>query len=327
MAVSVVSEDMPFPLTRVHTVIALNIGIVQAVFATGAGLVDGQVANAAAKAPKYVASAPAERTCRDCKLKHTHLYQCEKFHAAVVADRYIHCVRALICFSCLRLDSDVKHKDMAQWQEDHQVDYNLDWICTEDNCAAQQEIGQYHVMLCAKHATGNKKHKAQLVTECDLPAGKLLFSSVQLNMQMGERLEVLTGGNVHQDVYTPSVFMLHNLTICGQQVLIFYDSGCQTACISKHGHDVLSAVEVCRSPTTITVTSNTNVKIPGGEVQFHIPLSGDTVTDQWKQSQCSRWPMYLPQCLALICRKQLAAGKDTELWLHFDSYWGGHVDS
>ena len=55
------------------------------------GLVDGQVAVAAAKTTKHAARTPSERVCRDCKTKHTYLYQCEKFHAAAVADRYVHC--------------------------------------------------------------------------------------------------------------------------------------------------------------------------------------------------------------------------------------------
>ena len=104
------------------------------------GLVDGQVVNAAAKATKHIATAPAERTCIDCKQKHTHLYRCEKFQAVAVGDRYIHCIRARVCFSCLRMDSDVKQKDMTQWCDDYQVDCNLEWVCAEDCCATWAEI-------------------------------------------------------------------------------------------------------------------------------------------------------------------------------------------
>ena len=234
MAVSVVSEDMPFPLTTestpwLHWTLPLSKPFLPQVL-------DWLMVRLPMQLQRHPSMLPVLqlRELAEIVSLSTIIFTSVKSFMQqwlLTGTWYIHCVRAQICFSCLRLDSDVKHKDMAQWQEDHQVDYNLDWICTEDNCAAQQEIGQCHVMLCAKHATGNKKHKAQLVTECDLPAGMLLFSSVQLNMQMGERLEVLTGGNVHQDVYMPSVFMLHKLTICGQHVLIFYDSGCQTACI------------------------------------------------------------------------------------------------
>ena len=72
-------------------------------------------------------------------------------------------------------------------------------------------------------------------------------------------------------------------------------------------------------------------EIPGGEVQFHIRLSGDwplaTIMALEMTHVSAPMPsINLKQAIKSLHDGYLAAGNDAELWPHFDPYCGGHVD-
>ena len=87
---------------------------------------------------------------------------------------------------------------------------------------------------------------------------------------------------------------------------------------TTHGREVLNAVEVRCGPTTITVASNTEVEIPGGEVQFLIPLSGDqplaTITALEMNHVSAPMPsINLKQAIESLHDSYLVAGNDAKL--------------
>ena len=231
-----------------------------------------------AQKPVIAQITPAqERKCELCQGSHTHLYYCEDFQKARTGDRYKMTGQAKACFRCLRLDSDVDFQDRKAWFEKHKANCSDKWICRKGKCGAKAEARQFNMLLCGWHHSQNKSLEDDLIKDLDkkkLSQNVRFFFNTPMYSTGILKNEPIVLPDVEPDVVDHSVFLLQTIIANGQELLIFYDSGCHGAGISDRAASILTTECLRPGPTYISVAGGETIKIPGGDERFHLPLAG-----------------------------------------------------
>ena len=239
----------------------------------------GSQGNGVYVSPAYVA--PAMRTCRICGGQHTHVYYCDAYsNADILVDRVKVVQKLLACFRCLRMDSEIDFSNRSQWEKNHEVECQSEWVCQFDECSKRPKNRQYHFSLCRWHIDKNKKKQPEFIKKLDPAQSKpgisffLNFPSYYNMDPVASQFDVsIPGCEILDDVNDPSIFMLQNHVVQGRKMLLFYDSGCMGSAISDRGAILLDSVCVRPGPTTMNVAGGKTVLLEGGDEQFLLDLA------------------------------------------------------
>ena len=227
--------------------------------------------------------------CSLCNGQHTHLFYCSEFMSASIPERFPLTQNSKTCFRCLRLDSEVDFSDRTAWFKKHEKDCITDFSCPLGKCGKLPASKQVHFTMCKFHKEKNesetlKEFKKSLDPAQLPPTGaKYFFVMPQHQYVMSTQSQNTApvvkvdkeGYDILPDVDEPSIFMLQTIsTEPGTEMLVFYDSGCSGAGMSDRACKLLETTTVRSGPTVLNVAGGTEVTIPHGDEQFHLPLYG-----------------------------------------------------
>lgn len=221
---------------------------------------------------------PATRDCVLCSGRHTHLYMCPKFIKSTVKERMKAATVTKGCMRCLRLDADFDSSDMDAWWTRHSNNCRTEHFCNVEKCTRGRHRSQRHILCCPLHIDDNKKRLdsfRKAVGEM-LPAGNLLYNMAHATIDstlVGDAADI--PADVHPDVNPPAIFMMQELEAPkgGEPLLLFYDSGCSSACISTRAALELDGTEVRAGPTYLNVAGGQTVKLDHGDVMVYLKLA------------------------------------------------------
>ena len=225
---------------------------------------------------------PADAKCAACEGSHTHIFYCPEYTKTTSPKvRRAVCYKAKICFRCLRQDSGLDMKDRPGWFKSHEPQCQSDWVCNVGPCEKKEKKDQFHFLMCLWHTDENKLKEADFLKWCDnskLAAGISFFHCIPASfntMPVSPQpfLHQVEGFKIEPDVFSPPIFMLQNYTVNDRQLLIFYDSGCMTCCISDRASSILESVTVRPGPSHICVAGGGVIEIEGGDEQIMLKMT------------------------------------------------------
>ena len=216
-----------------------------------------------------------------CGSKHTHLFYCEKFQRLRDFKKRLGlCTHNKICMRCLRLDSDVDLDNRQDWWNAHDVNCQTDFACTADQCKNRRKQSQVHMLVCCYHYKSNKPKEDDFIQSLDQQQlGQDVKFFTLIYHSQPEDIPTDSSKDALPDVKDPPIFLVHNITVEGKKLLVFYDSGAAASAISSRGYKYLDCVNVRPGPTFITVANAEVVKCDGGDERFLLPLeTGEKAT-------------------------------------------------
>ena len=243
-----------------------------------------------------------EVDCRLCnKGKHTHLFYCETFQQADTPDRYKLTWETSVCFRCLMMNSEPNYADRKSWFNQHRNSCDRAWVCKIDRCGEKDKPRQMQFLLCTYHFEANKDTEKEFLKSLQgkiAPSVKFFFNvPIFTNWvhKQGPGKDV-PGWDILPDMIYPSIFALSNVIVGDEELLIFYDSGCQTASVSTRAAKLLNSENMREGPTNIAVASGKVLPIEGGDERFTLPLSDGktraTITALCMDDVTSEFPVY-----------------------------------
>ena len=225
---------------------------------------------------------PEKKKCDWCKESHTFAFYCKEFQKADAVRRLKMCYSLKLCFKCLRLDAVIDLNDRKEWWKNHRPDCQTEWACPTGNCPKKFDFKQTHFLVCTWHSDENAAYEKKFISTLDpkliSPDLKFFtmypafFSYPESTAPVNVAIE---GYEVEPDIPHRSIFMVHDINVNGQSMLVFYDSGCLTAAISDRAAKILRSTCVREGPTTLGVAGGESLQIPHGDEQFALPLQGD----------------------------------------------------
>ena len=227
-------------------------------------------------------STPIDVICGKCDGTHTHLYFCQEFLDTPIKERSKLATTLKICHRCLRMDSSVDLNDLQSWWDKHANDCRTEHYCNLDNCGKVQHRRQRHILCCSYHQNINKKRLNNFKGSIDknmLPGDNLLFIDTYATLPDDASTWVTATdlpANVIPDVQDPGIFMCQELEVTkgGPTILLFYDSGCGSACLSTRAVDLMETKEIRPGPTTLNVAGGKSIQLEYGDRQFELPMAG-----------------------------------------------------
>ncbi len=224
---------------------------------------------------------PIDVECRECEGIHSHFYFCKKFLDTPIKERPKLATANKVCHRCLRMDSRVDLNDLQSWWDRHANDCRTDHFCNLDNCGKVPHRRQRHILCCSYHQNTNKKRLNNFKSSFDssfLPSDNLLFIDTYTALPDIENQVTATDlpANVIPDVENPGIFMCQELEVTkgGPTILLFYDSGCGSACLSTRAVSLMDTREIRPGPTTLNVAGGKSIYLEYGDRQFELPMAG-----------------------------------------------------
>ncbi|MCP3662237.1 MAG: hypothetical protein GY696_07040 [Gammaproteobacteria bacterium] len=221
---------------------------------------------------------PKPIQCNNCHEEHTHLYYCKQFQSSEVKERIKIATASNCCFRCLRMDSQVDLSDLNGWWETHKNDCRTDHYCNVGGCSRVTHRRQKHILCCVYHTKINSKrlgHFKQTMDSDKIPSVELLFVGDYIQTAHSLPEQEFVSPNTLPDVTSPSIFMCQEIPSPngGHPLLIFYDSGCGSCCISTRAATALDSKTLREGPTILNVAGGRSVEIPYGVEQFVLDLA------------------------------------------------------
>ena len=230
--------------------------------------------------------------CLFCNNNHSHMFYCEQYIAGDPAERFQMIKKQQACARCLGMKVKlVGRRD--EWHPRHEKYCKTEFMCQEGQCHGRQPRNQFHITVCRNHVKENKAREADFVNSLDptlLPAGMLqtglsfLLMGTRWAMHSGQagrapmpRLQEGQQYEILPDVGEAAVFMMQRLPADreqGQELLAFYDTGCNGAGISDRGCRLLTTSTVRDGPTLLDVAGGRSIEIHYGDEQFALKLEG-----------------------------------------------------
>ena len=249
---------------------------------------------------------PAIKECSECGNKHQYLYFCSKFQKAKARSRWFICARTGACPRCLRMDAGYPgNEGIEGWYTKHKVVCSNKWLCEEDDCNKRPEMRRQHFLLCARHWKESKVRTEDFIKSIDskfLPPDTRFFPLAPVEEKpatseschfsqasdssdiddfsafanQGIQTEGEYLGDLYDDVdliTDPPIYMLQTTpSPSGEPLLLFFDSGCYGASLSKKAYSVLQTQTVRKGPTVMNVAGARVVKLPYGDEMFRLQL-------------------------------------------------------
>ena len=250
---------------------------------------------------------PSETLCTVCQNTHTHAYYCEEYQRAREKERVSLAARMRCCFRCLRLDA-VQTNDKEQrdaWYETHRINCKTDWVCTQGKCEKMKGRFQWHFTLCTFHTAENKAKQSDFVKQLRAdkigPGISFFFNMPSLSYQLSAPpIASPSEDDINEcalpDVNAASIFMLQNIEVNGQQLLVFYDSGCGGAALNDRAAKLLKSRVIRPGPTTLNVAGARSFKIDGGDESFTLALHDSkykaTITGLHMDAITTKFPLW-----------------------------------
>ena len=220
-----------------------------------------------------------EAQCRICPGSHTYLYYCEEYRKVDIDERYKLVKNAKVCHRCLAVETEVDFGNRAKWWEDHAPNCHTPWPCKVGGCKKKPPKSQYNATLCSWHAKQNAALEEDIVKSLDQSkvdsSTKFFFLNPIHTTWTGAHGvgKPVQGWDILPEVGDPPIFLLETIVVNGAKLLVFYDSGCQTATISERAAAVLDTEVIRPGPSQVSVAGGGFVDIKGGEERFTLPLA------------------------------------------------------
>ena len=221
---------------------------------------------------------PKAVKCKLCGDSHEYLFYCEKYQNVRVNERFNLTRTTKCCVRCLRLDSEFDSTDRWNWWLNHEHNCLTEWACKTNDCKGKQLSFQYHFTMCRRHIRENKARSADFLAALDKkllkPNAHFFFNQpLSYATQPGglppPPPELDPGIHAKPPPNVPAIFLMQFVvTPAGQDLLVFYDSGCSNACMSDNAVRVLKSNTVRQGPTVMGVAGGGSVTFPGGEEMF-----------------------------------------------------------
>ena len=229
---------------------------------------------------------PKAMKCVACPGKHTHVYYCPKFQEAGMDDRLQIAKAQGACRRCLRSDSALDLKERRAWFARHEPDCQTEWTCSyEWTCGKASKPAQLHMVLCKRHARFNKEKEADFVKTLDRSQvtnnPRFFFSNFTFapvsDMAEGKEDEVIPSSPEQ------AIYMLQTTyNDAGDDLLMFYDSGCSVAAISQRAARALQSKNIVPGPVDLNVAGGQVVRNSGGVDEFGLELFDQKGTVQMR---------------------------------------------
>ena len=140
---------------------------------------------------------------------------------------------------------------------------------------------QWHFTLCTFHTAENKPKQSDFVKQ--LRSDKIgsgvsfFFNMPALSYQLSAPpIAPPSEDDIDRcalpDVNAASIFMLQNIVVNNEQLLVFYDSGCGGAALNAKAAQLLKSRVTRPGPTTLNVAGARSFKIDGGDESFTLDL-------------------------------------------------------
>ena len=172
------------------------------------------------------------------------------------------------------------------WYTKHKVVCSNKWLCEEDDCNKRPEMRRQHFLLCARHWKESKVRTEDFIKSIDskfLPPDTRFFPLAPVEEKpatseschfsqasdssdiddfsafanQGIQTEGEYLGDLYDDVdliTDPPIYMLQTTpSPSGEPLLLFFDSGCYGASLSKKAYSVLQTQTVRKGPTVMNV--------------------------------------------------------------------------
>lgn len=223
---------------------------------------------------------PKMVSCVACKNKHSHMFYCPVFQKAGMDDRIQIAKAQGACRRCLRSDSQLDLTDRRAWFARHEANCKTEWTCQyEWTCGKASPPAQFHMLLCKRHARHNKDLEEKFVKSLDQaqvnPGTRFFFSNFSLDgVVEGRPAEDVV--EEHEVIHTSpdqAIYMLQTVfNQAGEDLLMFYDSGCSVAAISQKASKALGSRNLVPGPFDLNVAGGQVVENQGGLDEFELEL-------------------------------------------------------
>ena len=218
--------------------------------------------------------------CPLCPSRHSHLFYCQRFIEAAPDQRFKLIKECKSCSKCLRLGVQYQHSKRFDWWRGHKAYCSDEFLCGQDACKTKNDFQRFHMLVCTHHLEENKSRERAFIAALDaeqLPAGVNLsnlgyFYMYFSHATLQEPMRDPAGAEVIGDVMDSSLFMLQTIVVKGEQLLVFYDSGCGGAAISDRAHSILDTETVREGPTSVDVAGGQVLTLPHGDERFLLDL-------------------------------------------------------
>ena len=225
--------------------------------------------------------------CKLCTYSHRYLYYCKEFQSASISQRWKTIGASKACIRCLRLDANVGLSDKEGWWKKHKKDCQSKFVCQEGRCASVKEFKQCHITMCGFHTSENSEKEEEFVRGLnpnELPRDTTLQSLrffLSYRTMFASSPSYQSQSTVSQDGYeiipdvdSPPIFLLQNVKVGNQELLMFYDSGCLGAALSDRASNLLKPEVLRPGPTKIDVAGGHTITLKHGDERFYLDLYG-----------------------------------------------------
>ena len=221
---------------------------------------------------------PKEITCTVCpNVKHKYMFECEKFQVSRGKERISIASKNKCCFRCLRIDARYDKNNVEAWWASHEHDCKSQYICALEKCGQLPVWRQFHIFMCTYHTKENKEHERGFISEMDSslvkPGLSFFFHEAIFELETSVENPMENLNVAEDDFYLPSIFMLQTIEVKGEELLVFFDSGCGGAAISDKAAELLDTVVIRPGPTRLHVAGGTSTELKTGDERFILPLS------------------------------------------------------
>lgn len=226
---------------------------------------------------------PAKMKCNVCNNEHKHAFACSEFQQARGKERIGVVSKMKCCFRCLRLDSCFDKDNRENWWKNHEILCKTDWVCSVGKCPTAPKLKQYHLLMCLFHVDQNREKESLFIKSMDKEAvtanTRFFFNAAMYQLDaLPPQVEILESNEL-KDHLDPTIFMLQYVEHNGKRLLLFYDSGCGGAAISKYAAKILGTIVVRPGPTLLNTAGAVATKIPGGDERFKLRLESGKVAN------------------------------------------------
>ena len=209
---------------------------------------------------------PVKTKCTLCGEHHTHLLYCYKFQGSRATDRWKKICLTQSCYWCTRMDAQFVDPDRKKdWYDSHKINCSDDFLCNEEKCGTYPPYRQNHFTLCALHLKIGKERQKDLI------------DSMDSNLTTPEtRFFSMLPHSYHTNIteHLIPIYMVHFVTTeLGEELLIFYDSGCSIGAISTRAVNLVNAKPVGNGPVQLNVAGGQSFWNKYGDSDFNLTLS------------------------------------------------------